>query len=147
MGGLKKKVKPEDLDRRLSELEELAVKNIANIEQILNSKYIEVSEKMFKTYVDFAGAFDKKHEEESAKLENTLNEWITQEGQKADAHRAKHDAMTEHHSKHMKIVEQYVQVQNEILKANTQILCDIRDCLKTLSLSKMKTGKTYGTDN
>jgi len=151
MGRSSKSTEPtlEGLSDRIFQLEKLCFENLTKLEKDLDQKYTDVAEKVFKTYTEFAQAFSKTHDAEAAKLENQLNDWIGKEGEKADAHRAKQDLIFEANQKHMKVVEQYVHVQNEILKANTQILCDIRDCLKTLSLSKMRTRKNayHGTDN
>lgn len=80
-------------------------------------------------------------------VEDCVVAWCDLETMKADDDRLKAERLREHNYKHTKTVEDYIGLQLEILKTNSEVMLDIRDCLKSLLLSKMKTGKRVLNDS
>lgn len=79
-------------------------------------------------------------EEDVKGCETRINTWMDGEAAENKAFRSKQDRLQEHNFKHMTTVEDYVALQKDILS-------DVRDCLKVLSLDKMKGGKRVLNDS
>jgi hypothetical protein len=79
-------------------------------------------------------------EKRLAEIQTYVEAWSAEESEKSEQVRM-------HQYRHIKTVEDYMGLQLEAIKLNNQIMGDIRDCLKSFLLSKMKTGRRVPNDS
>lgn len=146
---LGRKKKTEKKLNALDEFEHVMAmqKSLVEIEKALDKKYQSLEKALNEKYMSLDKTLHENLEEDKTELEKSMAEWCETEGGKAEDHRATQTRLQEHNYKHMTTVEDYVALQMKILNLNTEILSEVRDCLKVLALDKMKGGKRVLNDS